>query len=311
MTFDALETSDGRPVEMYEFEQAGVFTRRTNAVIAQTIGGNTYEPLAGLTRTEPLINEELRSGEIFVTVPHTFAVATQFRFTLPSTLPSLTVFRKHLNDPDDQAVVQWKGDVVSCNFGDNSARLSCQPVTRIFDKQIPHRVFSATCNWQLYGRGCLVDRLTYSKSTTVDSVDSTGLVLTITDLRSLAEDIDTAQALGLTSDELDRFWNRGVVALTGVLNERRAIIETDIGGDPNVVRINRPFVATALAGVACDVSAGCNHRIDEDCSRKFLNTPNFGGFPTVPRNNPFAIELDGGRAVNGSDHATRVLGAFF
>lgn len=309
MTFDAFETSDGRPVEMYEFVQAGVFTRQTNAIIAQTVGGNTFEPLAGLTRTEPQINEELSSGQILVTTPHTFPIATQFRFTLPSTLPTLTVFRKHLDDPDDEAATVWKGTIVNCKFGDNSARLTCQPVTRVFDKQIPFRVFSATCNWQLYGRGCLVVRSTYTKTTTITSADSTGLVLTIANLRTLAGDIDTAEGLGLTAVELDNFWNRGVIALTAPLNERRAVIETDIGGDPNVVRINRPYVATALAGATMDVSAGCNHRHDQDCSRKFLNTPNFGGFPTVPLNNPFQIELDGGRADDGTPRVTR--GSFF
>lgn len=300
MTFDALETSDGRPVEMYEFQQAGVFTRQTNAVSAQTIGGNTFEPLAGLTRTEPQINEELTSGETSVTVPHTFSIATQFRVTLPSTLPTLTVFRKHLNDPDDQVATVWKGDVASCKFGDNSAVLTCLPLTRVFDKPIPSRVFSATCNWQLYKRGCLVNRIDYTVTTTIGSADSTGLILTIDNLRTLAAGIDTAQSLGLTSAELDTFWNRGVVALGGSLNERRAVIETDVGGDPNVVKINRPYVATALAGAVCDVSAGCDHRIDQDCSRKFLNTPNFGGHPTVPLNNPFQIELDGGRTNNAT-----------
>lgn len=305
MTFDAFETSDGRPVEMYEFTQAGVFTRHTNAVVAQTIGGNVFEPLAGLTRTEPLVNEEISSGETTVTVPHTFSIATQFRFTLPSFLPSLTIFRKHLDDPADESVATWKGEVVSCSFGDNSAKLTCQPITRIFDKQIPRRVFSATCNWQLYKRGCLVNRVDYTKATTIASADSTGLILTINNLRTLAGDIDTTFALGLTATELDNFWNRGVIALTGVLNERRAIIETDIGGDPNVVRINRPYVATALASAACDVSAGCNHRIDQDCSRKFLNTAEYGGFPTVPLNNPFQIELDGGRSRNATPDIRR------
>lgn len=297
MTFDAFETADGSPVEMYEWTQAGVFTRRTNAPVVQSIGGNTFEPLGGLSRTPPAINEEINSGETTVTVPHTFPIAQQFRFTLPSFLPALTIFRKHIDDPDDAAVAVWKGEVVNCKFGDNTAQLVCQPITRVFDKQIPARVFSATCNWQLYKRGCLVNRALYTKTTTIASTDSTGLIITITSLRTLAGDIDTTLSLGLTATELDNFWNRGVLALGGTLNERRAIIETDIAGDPNVVRINRPYVATALAGATCDVSAGCNHRLDQDCSRKFLNTLEYGGFPTVPLNNPFQIELDAGRSL--------------
>jgi len=43
---------------------------------------------------------------------------------------------------------------------------------------------------------------------------------------------------------------------------------------------------TALAGVAIELVAGCNHNLNEDCTRKFLNTPNFGGFPSIPIKNP-------------------------
>lgn len=304
MTFDAQETIDGRPIELYSFFSGGLTLLRTNAIIDVNVGGSDYESLAGVERTEPTLNNEINSGEIEVVVPSDFVVATQFRFTLPSVLPTLTIFRLHLTDVAEEMLSVWKGEIVSCKFGDNTSILFCLPITKVFDKPIPARVYSATCNWQLYRRGCLVVRATYTKSTVLTSTDPTGQVLTITTLRTLAETIDTDEGLGLTATELDNFWMRGVVNIKGSPGERRAIMETDIGSDPNVVRINRPFVETSLAGIDIDVSAGCNHNINEDCSRKFLNHPNFGGFPTVPRDNPFQIELDGGATINANPRRT-------
>jgi len=307
MTFDAFETGDGRPVELYDFFSSGIVLRRTNAMRDQTFG-NVYEALAGLSRTEPTMNEEITAGEMEVIVPKDFPVATQFRFTLPSILPTLTVFRVHLSDTDEEVFTVWKGEIISAKFGDNTAKLFCQPVTRIFDKVVPNRVFSATCNWQLYARGCQVVRGLYTKTTTIAAADSTGQILTITNARILAGDIDTDEGLGLTSAELDIFWNRGIVAILGSPGERRAVVEADIGGDPDVMRINRPFILSGLAGTSVEIVAGCNHNLNEDCTRKFLNTPNFGGFPTVPLKNPFQIELDGAGTTNAQPKKTTPFG---
>jgi len=308
MTFDAFETGDGRPVELYDFTQGGSLFRRTNAVRNVVIGSTVYEALPALARTHPQMNTELTSGEITVSVPKDFPIASAFRVTLPSSLPNLTIFRMHLNDPDEGLLAVWQGEVVNCKFGDNTAQLFCQPVTKIFDKPIPSRTFSATCNWQLYGRGCLVVRATYTKSTDIASTLPNGQTLTITNLRALAVEINVSEALGLTSDEIDIFWMRGMVVITGSPGERRSIVDADIGGDPDVVRINRPFVSSGLPGTPIDVVAGCNHNINGDCSRKFLNTPEFGGFPTVPLLNPFAIELDQGSTSNATSRVTPTFG---
>jgi len=308
VTFEAFETSDGRPVELYDFTIGGTLLRRTNAVRDVVIGSNVYESLPALSRTHPQMNTELTSGEITVTVPKDFTIAAQFRTTLPSNLPNLTIFRTHLNDPDGGQLAVWQGEVVNCKFGDNTAQLFCQPVTKIFDKPIPSRTFSATCNWQLYGRGCLVVRATYTKTTTIASATADGQTLTITNLRALAVEIDVSEALGLTAAELDIFWNKGIVVITGSPGERRSVVDANIGGDPNIIRINRPFVQTGLAGTAIDVVAGCNHNIDGDCSRKFLNTPEFGGFPTVPLLNPFGIELDQGGSARAIPRKTPTFG---
>lgn len=75
------------------------------------------------------------------------------------------------------------------------------------------------------------------------------------------------------------------------------ISTSDVGGDPDTVSVHIPF-RVATVGSSINVYAGCPHSIDF-CNRKFLNAVNFGGFPQVPTNNPFQIDLESGRA-NGN-----------
>lgn len=293
MSFDSIETSPlGRPVDLYEFSQNGIFTRVTSAATSQFIGGAEFTTLA-ISRTEPKSDTEDSGGELTVRVPSIFSIATQFRGVIPSSLPSLTIFQKHLNDPADLAVAIWKGTIVSCAFGDGDAEFLCQPITRLFANQLPRRTYSASCSHQLYDNRCNVVRSDYSFVTTIGIIDSTGFQITFPGLRARAAAIDAAQTLGLTSSELDNFWNRGFIGSTDTPSEFRNIVNANVGGDPDVVEVSTPF-RTAVAGTNVEVSAGCNHDISTDCLNKFKNAVNFGGTPHVPGTNPFSAELDRG-----------------
>lgn len=307
MTYDATETADlGRPVELYEFNFAGVVYRRTSAATDQAIGGNTYSVLAGLSRSEPVQGNEASAGEISIVCPADFAVASAFRGTIPSHLPSLTIFRKHLNDVDDEAVTYWKGTIVSASMSADGrkATLLGQPPTALFSRVMPRRVFSALCQHQLYDGLCGVDRQLYRFTGVLTALDLAGTTLTLTGLRAGATSIDTAQSLGLSASELDNFWNRGYIQTVASPGEFRSIIQTNVGGDPNVIKIAIPF-RTASAGDDVDVFAGCNHEISTHCNPKFKNAARFGGFPYVPTVNPFEVELDSGRTNNPGTTTSR------
>ncbi len=301
MTYDATEQGVlGRPVEMYEFIQAGTFTRVTSAATPQTHLGQTYTPLAGLRRTELRQDNEANAGELTVTCPSGFSIAQQFRGTLPSSLPNLTIFAKHLNDGDDEGVVIFKGVVISSNVTQpRLAQLKCLPPTRLFQTTIPRAVFSATCNNQLYDPQCGVVRDNYRYEGVVTSISSDGFILTINGLRAGAAAIDAALSLGLSSGELDNFWQRGNLRV-GTPIETRMVVETVVG-NVDTFRVSKPFRQVEIGNVA-EIFAGCNHSTSH-CNAKFKNfvTPGvaasglkFGGFPYVPTNNPFEIELDRG-----------------
>jgi hypothetical protein len=304
MTFDATETGQlGRPVEMYEFVQSGVFTRYTSAATNQFIGVTEYEVLPGLSHTEPVQGNEITSGEVKITMPSSEPIPQQFRGTIPSSLPTVTIFKRHLNDAADEVVVWVKGTVISCSFEEDFATLVVQPPTRIFSRPMPRAVYSGVCNNQLYDTACGVLRPDYrAASIVIGSISVNALTITITALRAAAAAIDATLSLGLTAQELDDFWLRGYIESNVSPAEFRMVAESDVGGDPNTVRIIIPFRALGV-GDTVNVFAGCPHSIDF-CERKFKNfvTPGvpstglrFGGFPQVPSDNPFQIELDSGR----------------
>ncbi len=301
MTYDAYEQLDGRPNELFEFVQNGVFYRVNPSSVDQLVGAVTYEALAGLSRTEPVQSAELSSGEVRVRVPSTFEIAAEFRGAVPSTLPSLTIFRRHLNDPDNEVFTYWKGTVVSCAFSDVYAELLCMTNTRLFTRPVPRVVYSGLCNHQLYDSQCAIIRGGYEFTGQVTTVDPDGVTMTISGLRSQAASIDSTLSLGLDAAALDIFWQRGVFKTTDSPGEARMVVEANVGGDPDSVRVNFPF-RQIEAGDDISVVAGCDHSI-ETCVQKFNNVINFGGYPYVPGNinNPFQIELASGTNTSGGN----------
>lgn len=317
MTFDATETGQlGRPVEMYEFAQAGTFTRYTSAATNQFFGVQEYEVLEGLSHTEPVQGNEANAGEIKITLPSAEPIPQQFRGTIPSNLPTVTIFKKHLNDAGDEVITWFKGTIVSCSFEEHFATLVAQPPTRVFNRQVPRAVYSGVCNNQLYDTACGVLRPTYrGAGLVIGSLSLNALTITITGLRAAAASIVSTLGLTMTAQEIDDFWLRGYIETTASPAEFRMVAESDLGGDPDTVRVIIPFRDLSI-GDTINVFAGCPHSIDF-CERKFENfvTPGdtasglrFGGFPQVPSNNPFQIELDSGRATQDTPKVSAFAG---
>jgi uncharacterized phage protein (TIGR02218 family) len=286
MTFNTYEIADGRPTELYAFQVGTVVTRVTSAAVDQVVGGQTYTTLA-IQRTEPAQSSDVKSGEITLQVPSDFQLVLDFRSIIPYSLPTLTIYRFHQNDATSDLFTFWKGYVSSVAMQDTMAEIACQPIDRIFSRQIPRFVYSGICNHTLYDAGCRVVPTAFDHASTVSAIDSRLTTITITGLRAQA----AAIAPGLTSAELDTFWQGGYLEnATG--SERRMILEGNVGGDPNAVRVLLPF-REMTAGQSITAFAGCDHSVTT-CNAKFGNVTRFGGYPYVPTQNPFSINLDGG-----------------
>lgn len=285
MSYDAEETGDGRPVELYLFQIGGTAYRVTNANRDIVIGAFTYESLA-LMRTNPLLSKDKNAGRLELTCPESFAVMQQFITILPSQQPTLTIFRTHLSDVSEEVVAFWKGKVSSVAFADGIAKAVCSYIASEFQKQMPRFTYQGVCNHVLYDEGCLVTDTDFDYTGTVDSIVE-GITIKIVGLRTAVDSLPNVG--GLSSGEKDLYWQGGMVTAN---SEFRMVLEGNVGGDADTIRVLLAFQELAASDVI-QAFAGCAHSLDI-CDRKFDNVVRFGGFPYIPTINPYEINLASG-----------------
>lgn len=291
MTFQAFETSDGQPVELLTMVNGVTIERYTNAENQLVIGANTFEPLE-YRRTAPAQSKDADDAQVRITLPADNPIVRLYSTILTSNITTITIERFHNNDPDEQVQVFWKGQIGSVTVSDAEATILCIPLTQGRD-ELPRYTYQALCNYFLYDtNSCRVVRDDFRFVGTITSF-LTPTQVTCSGLRARAQVIDTGQGGNLTSDELDEYWLNGYLETGG---EVRRIVRSPGGGspaDPDTVDIPFPFQGNVQVGDPIEVFAGCRRDTDI-CNRKFNNLLNYGGWPTVPKRNPFTIELPPG-----------------
>jgi hypothetical protein len=291
MTFDAFETTDGRPVEFITFINGLQEWRITNANRAVSPGATPFEPLA-YKRSSPSNSKNTDDSQIKMTLPGDFPVVQLYTNILTSNVTSVTIERRHENDPDGQLQVFWKGTIASATRRNAIGELLIRPLTS-GGHEIPRFTYQSACNYFLYdGSTCRLARNDFEYATVLDGTDVTGTILTFNGLRARAATLDAGVTGSSTSGELDEYWLNGF--LLTAAGELRRVAEANVGADPDAIRIPWAFLDLQVSdGVS--IFAGCSRSADV-CVRKFDNIINFGGFNNVPVVNPMATELPAGVA---------------
>jgi uncharacterized phage protein (TIGR02218 family) len=250
------------PVECYKFTAGGTVYRYTSAdrsVVLAMVDSGTYAP-AVVSHDEQVYSQEDASENITVKVPRTNPIAQLFIAYNPPGFVVLSIYRKHRADPEEITI--FVGRVLSCNFEGPEAALVCAPISQAFRRRIPSLVVQPQCNWNLYGSGCGVNKLSFKDSGTV--IATSGVVV-------------QAAVFGTRPAG---WYNNGWLELASA--ERRYIV-SHVG---DTVTLQTPFAALA-AGTAIDAYAGCD-RTEATCASKFANLVNHLGFPRVPTRNPYS-----------------------
>lgn len=297
MTFAAFETTDGSPIELITFKNGALQFLYSNTIDIIQIGARTFLPLA-YERTKFAQSKDSDDSNVTFTVPRGTEVTELYNGVLTSNITTVTIERFHNDDPDQQLQIAFQGRVVALPRKKDFVDILCQPLTAGAEAT-PRDVFSAICNAFLFDTpGCTLIRDDWKFDGVVDGINVEGTEITINGLRSQAAALDAAQGgpTGpLTSGELDIYWQGGYIEL--VNGELRDIVEGNIGGDPDVVRIDQPFRSVAV-GNACTVFAGCN-LTRQTCHKKFNNVINFQGYPDIPEIDPANTELPAGSRKSG------------
>lgn len=268
MSYDAVDQSveGGRPIELFLFRSTGTQFAYTTSPTPITYGTIVYTP-ASIDRPEPSLTALYENKAFEITIPATDPLVNpRYVRTVPPSRETVTIYRKHLSDPE--AIVLFVGEIKSVRFEDNHAKISCHSVSELMDHAIPYRSFSNLCSHVLYDNLCQVNKFDFESDLTitnigVDYVDVTGTGLS---------------ALGST------YFRSGMV-VHGSLERRMILTQTVLGVDSARFHIILPF-PDAVVGSLVKAYAGCDHTVTT-CETKFSNRIRYGGFPTVPARNPF------------------------
>lgn len=267
MTFAAHETSiqSGAPIELYEFTVGPTRYRYTSAP-------DDYEFQTKIFEAVQIIRGAIEeSGEIpktvlTVNVPRDAAIADEFRVAPPSEVIVLDLYRMHYDDANLERVLFWTGRVLNCEWKGPTAELTCESfytalrragLRRLYQRQCPHVLFGAACGLQ-------------------DTAWKTPIVLTSASGTTVVGADFALQPDGYYSGGMLEF-----EASPGRF-DRRAIRE-HVG---DTITMTHPIVDLG-PGATVDAWPGCDHTIGT-CSTKFSNILNYGGFPYVPKKNPFS-----------------------
>jgi uncharacterized phage protein (TIGR02218 family) len=270
MAYDDDESSQaaGAPIEGYEFIGSATTWRYTSHVEAVTIDGDTYTPIAGLRRSSVGLGSTNDTPVLKMALPVTSPVVQHYAFATPPRTLQLNVWR--YQPVSGEWKRYWHGEVTSIAPKGPSAEVtSPSNLAARLSTNVPGLTVRTHCSHFLYDARCRVARAGFDHTTTVASVNGT-------DAR-----IITVAGVGAFPDQ---YFKAGEIVRDSD-GERRSIID-QVGA---VLKVASAFRTLANPDVVT-LYAGCDHTA-ATCETKFSNTVNFGGFPRMPKRNPFRVAI--------------------
>lgn len=267
MTFLSKELgiATGRPVHLIELTQGPQTWRYTSTPYSLVRLGETWMPTPWLFSSITQSNEMAKDSlQLKFPLSHPFA-STFLGYATPDLVTTLTLFRGHEDDTDEEFITYWKGRVLSFTSSGKDISLECEPVFTSLKRPGLRARYQRNCRHALYGRGCNLTASSFQVSGTLDGVS--GKVLTV----------------NAASASPSGYYTGGMIETPdGFLR----YIADHTGSTISLMRLAKNLPAQINGSVL--LFPGCDHTLYH-CGNRFNNVLNFGGFPWIPTRNP----LDG------------------
>ena len=265
MTYQSVDESaaGGLPVEAYLFVGTYKTYRYTNADRPLTFFGQTYLP-SPIKREEATSGDQSQDGiEMTLEVPQTEQIVRDYALAISPPDLELTVYRCHIGlDFTVDPVVFWRGPVTGFNIEGDTCKIRIPSILEnVFSGNIPNFYYQQSCNNTLYDQKCGVSKAANTITAFVTNV--------------------SGQFVTVDSDGFDDNYLKGGIIAIPDFNEKRLILENL----SDVIKVFFPFSKLRI-GDTVELSVGCDHSLTT-CRAKFLNGRRFGGFPYIPKDNPF------------------------
>lgn len=267
MAYQDYETSsnDAAPIELYRFVGTYDTYLYTSWQLPVVSRGEAYEPISIQRNAVRVQTGDSSEAALEITIPFNNPLVKNYAYQNAPPDLVFELIRAHEYDPDDR-VVLWSGRVTGFSVEGRAAKLKV-PATfsYIVQGNTPTPRFQAPCNHVLYDQRCGVDPTLHQHISTVTNISGNTIEL---------------QSLPFLQGE----------AVGGVLfnqsGEQRMV--TDNTGTS--VTVTYEF-SKLKVGDSVTIRKGCDHAFNGDCKNKFNNGARFGGFPIVPKRNPFTSTL--------------------
>jgi len=268
MTFSAYDSHPhkGTPVELYLFEFGNDRLAYTNADEDILFNGVTY-------KAEPIVRDRIfisgrnDKSSVKLTISTRSRLADLLRNYPPSDVIAVTIWQGHLDDPDQEFKVVWKGRVLSMARKGVNVEMQMESILVSFNRHGLRRNYQIPCTHVLFDQWCKANEAAATTATTAASVGPNHVI----------------PPNGWNPHPLEKY-KAGKVRWDGPYGpEHRMILNVDTASGK--LLLSGPTVGL-VAGQPIDVTLGCNHRMD-DCQNLFNNIMNYGGCPWMPMKSPF------------------------
>jgi len=147
------------------------------------------------------------------------------------------------------------------NLDKHSMNVKVNNIVAFLSNNIPKYTYSSSCSFDLFDEDCSLNRENYK--VVFDNLNYT---------------IDSNLQITIVNTETVDYFNNGYLIIDGQNN-------FIISHNDNIIKLLYPIKTQDFSG-DIEIYPGCNKNIN-NCLNKFNNLKNFGGFPFVPKANPF------------------------
>ncbi len=266
MDFDD-SIDEGRPYFLYQFASGSTTTRFVAGPNAVTKLANTWDPSSVSHKEyEQTGNVERNNMEL------TFPLSDEFALTrvgLVGQIMSLTIFRGHYDDPDEEHRTIWKGRIVGCKSAKQNIIMVCENVFTSLRRPGCRVRVQVSCRHDLYGQyGCRVDKDDFATAAIVTGIN--GVTLTIP----------------LAGIPPDGYFTAGMIKWGDLYGTLELHVGTAVNLIGEIPGLEEAFEADGNQAVT--LYKGCMRGLNgsQNCS-SFSNTLNYGGHRWIPQINPF------------------------
>jgi len=260
VTYNAIDTSrqDGKPLYLLEFTRGAAVTRVNSTAVDISSPAGVYRA-SHFTVTARTQGKDIFKDNLKITFARSDNFARDYILGAIDQVTTVALKRMHAGMPAGDAVVEWKGRIVTAEVKEDQITLTCESVYTSMRRLGLSTQFELTCVHAIYGAGCKANKPAMRVDATVNVINN--LAYTMIGLGGYP---DGWFASGMMESNVDR---RFIISHIG-----------------DVITLSRPLNVDLGATVA--LYPGCDKLLNT-CINKFNNVDHYLGFPWMPDQNPF------------------------